>query len=91
MKLDTARRICQAMDEIVKRGERFQWSGLTHIASVSKVCRQTVWRYLEKMEREKLVYKVERTWRGETAYRYYMTNEGKKFLKSFRKLEGMED
>lgn len=87
MKLDKVRRILSAMKEIVSRGEHFQWSGLTHIAEISGLNRQTVWRYLARLEKENMVYKIERTWRGEKAYRYYMTADGKKLLGSFRTLQ----
>lgn len=86
---DKIRRIFSAMNRIVKRGEQFSWSGLTHIAKESGINRQTVWRYLQKLEKEEMVYKIERTWRGETAYRYYMTESGKRYLASFRELNGL--
>ena len=87
MSLDKVRRVLAAIQKIVSRGEQFSWAGLTHIANESGMNRQTVWRYLQKLEREEMVYKVERTWRGEIAYRYYMTEKGKKLLGSFRVLK----
>jgi predicted transcriptional regulator len=90
MRLEKLRKILQAIADIVSRGEHFEWCGLTHISNNANLNRQTVWRWLAKLEKEGMVYKVERTWRGETAYRYYMTKEGKKFLSSFRKLDGLE-
>lgn len=90
MKLVKARKVLEAIQTIVSRGEHFQWCGLTHLSETSGLHRQTVWRYLKALEAEKMVYKVERTWRGEKAYRYYMTPEGKEFLASFRKLPNME-
>ena len=86
MKLQRMRAILQAIEEIVRRGEHFEWCGLTHIAKNAKQNRQTVWRLLAILEKEGIVYKVEKTWRGEKAYRYYMTKEGKKFLASFKTL-----
>jgi len=86
MKMEKIRKILQAIETMVKRGEHFEWCGLTHIAKNAKLNRQTVWRLLTMLEREEMVYKVERTWRGEKAYRYYMTKEGKKLLASFRTL-----
>jgi len=91
MSLDKVRRVLSAMQKIVSRGEQFAWSGLTHIAQESGLNRQTVWRYLQQLEREKMVYKIERTWRGERAYRYYMTAEGKNLLGSFRVLKELEN
>lgn len=90
MNMQKIRRILHSMSEIVSRGEHFQWSGLSHISAVSGLNRQTVWRYLQKLERSGHVYKVEKTWRGETCYRYYMTADGKKLLMSFKELTGLE-
>lgn len=86
MKLDKARRILQAMDTIMKRGEHFEWSGLTHISKNAGLNRQTTYRYLERMVRNEQAFKVERTWRGETCYRYYMTQDGRDLLNSFKQL-----
>jgi len=90
MKLQKVEKILSAMAKIVSRGEHFAWSGLTHISQETKMNRQTVWRYLKELEASGHVYKVERTWRGELAYRYYMTKEGKKLLASFQKLPNLE-
>lgn len=91
MKLVKVQKILAAMDKIVSRGEQFSWSGLTHISQEAKLNRQTVWRYLKELEGLGHVYKVEKTWRGETAYRYYMTKSGKKLLVSFKDMfEGMD-
>lgn len=86
MNLHKARKIGEAIQKMVGRGEHFEWCGLTHIAKQSGLNRQTVWRYLNAMEKDGLVYKVEGTWRGEIAYRYYLTNTGKKYVESFKEL-----
>jgi len=86
MNLQKIRKILQAIADIVRRGEHFEWCGLTHISKNANLNRQTVWRLLTTLEKENMVYKVERTWRGEKAYRYYMTPAGKKLLASFREL-----
>lgn len=86
MDLHKARKIGEAIQKVVSRGEQYQWCGLTHLAKEASMNRQTVWRYLKVMEKDGLVYKVERTWRGETAYRYYLTSAGKKYVASFKEL-----
>lgn len=91
MKLQKVEKILSAIRTIVGRGEHFQWAGLTHIASETQMNRQTVWRYLKELEASGHVYKVKKTWRGEVAYRYYMTKEGKKLLSSFQYLPTMGD
>lgn len=86
MKLEKVRRILSAMDKIMKRGEQFSWSGLTHISQEAGLTRQTTYRYLEKMVESDKVFKVERTWRGEPCFRYYMTQDGRDLLNSFKEL-----
>jgi predicted transcriptional regulator len=82
MKLNTARKILKAMDNIMKRGEHFEWCGLTHISNNAGQNRQTTYRYLEAMVKNGQAFKVESTWRGETCYRYYMTSKGIDLLHS---------
>ena len=89
MKLQKVQKILKAMERIVGRGEHFEWSGLTHISKNCGENRQTVWRYLSLLEKSVHVYKVEKTWRGETCYRYYMTEQGKKLLSSFKELPSL--
>lgn len=90
MKLEKARRILSAMDRIVKRGEHFNWSGLTHIAEESGLIRQTTYRYLLELIELGYVERTEHSYHRGEAFRYYMTKEGKKFLKTFQELDGLE-
>jgi len=90
MDINKARVICKAIDKMVKRGEHFNWCGLTHISKEAKLNRQTTWRYLNALFVDGKVSKIERTWRGAVCYRYYLTQEGKEFLASFQELPGLE-
>lgn len=90
MKLEKVGRILRAMSAIKKRGEHFEWSGLTHIAKNAGLSRQTTYRYLEQMVKNGQAYKHERTWRGEACYRYYMTSKGIDLLHTFRELPSVE-
>lgn len=86
MKLTRVHHVLLGMERIVRRGERFRWSGLTHIAQECGWNRQTTYRYLEALVKDGKVMKVKRSWRGEACYRYYMTPEGRLLLESFKRL-----
>jgi len=90
MKIEKVGRILKAMSAIKRRGEHFEWSGLTHISKNAGLNRQTTYRYLEQMVKNEQAYKVERTWRGEVCFRYYMTSKGIDLLHSFSELHGLE-
>ena len=90
MKLEKARRVLSAMDRIVKRGEHFNWSGLTHIAKESGLIRQTTYRYLLGLIELGYVERHEHSYHRADAYRYYMTAAGKNFLRSFVEINGLE-
>jgi len=87
MKIEKARRILESMERIVKRGEHFNWSGLTHIAKESGLIRQTTYRYLMELVEYGYVERVEHSYHRNDAYRYYMTKKGKELLRSFSQVQ----
>lgn len=90
MKLEKVCRILKAMSSIKRRGEQYEWSGLTHISKNAGLNRQTTYRYLEQLVKNGQAYKVESTWRGETCYRYYMTSKGIDLLHTFKEFPQLE-
>jgi len=84
MKLDRVRSIMTSAYKFQKRGEHFNWGGLTHISKDCSVPRPTTYRYLERLVKLGMVYKEAYTYHNEKSFRYRLTNEGVDFLNEWR-------
>lgn len=83
---EKVRQLMHAALRFQKRGEYFEWGGLTHISKATGIPRPTTYRYLEKLVSLGLMKKERHSYHQGEAFRYRVTDDGLKYLGEWKML-----